>query len=168
MAENGFPSMTALLGMLALAGFQNRDKIAEMLRGATAGGPAPSAAPAPQSAGGGPAGGLAGGITGGLGSIFGPQSGLGNATAGGFLGGALGSIVDSFRQNGQGAAADSWVSTGANQSVSTGQVQQALGPDVLAALARQTGLSPADILSRLSQRLPDAVDRYTPDGRMPR
>ena len=160
MAENGFPSMTALLGMLALAGFQNRDKIAEMLRGATAGGPAPSAAPAPQSAG--------GGLAGGLGSIFGPQSGLGNATAGGFLGGALGSIVDSFRQNGQGAAADSWVNTGPNQSVSTGQVQQALGPDVLAALARQTGLSPADILSRLSQRLPDAVDRYTPDGRMPR
>ena len=35
MAENGFPSMTALLGMLALAGYQNRDKIAEMLRGAT-------------------------------------------------------------------------------------------------------------------------------------
>ena len=165
MAENGFPSMTALLGMLALAGFQNRDKIAEMLRGATGGAAAPGAAPAPQSAGGGLAG---GGLAGGLGSIFGPQSGLGNATAGGFLGGALGSIVDSFRQNGQGAAADSWVSTGANQSVSTGQVQQALGPDVLAALARQTGLSPADILSRLSQRLPDAVDRYTPDGRMPR
>src|SRR3954452_14573873 len=29
------PSMTALLGMLAVAGFQNRDKIAEMLRGTT-------------------------------------------------------------------------------------------------------------------------------------
>jgi len=30
--------MTALLGMLALAGYQNRDKIAEMLKGAGAGG----------------------------------------------------------------------------------------------------------------------------------
>ena len=37
--SRGFPSMTALLGLLAIAGYQNRDKIAEMLRGATAGGP---------------------------------------------------------------------------------------------------------------------------------
>ena len=27
------PSMTALLGLLAIAGYQNRDKIAEMLKG---------------------------------------------------------------------------------------------------------------------------------------
>ncbi len=32
--SRGFPSMTALLGLLAVAGYQNRDKIAEMLNGA--------------------------------------------------------------------------------------------------------------------------------------
>ena len=32
--SRGYPSMTALLGLLAIAGYQNRDKIAEMLRGA--------------------------------------------------------------------------------------------------------------------------------------
>ena len=32
MARSGFPSMTALLGILAVAGYQNRDKIAEMPR----------------------------------------------------------------------------------------------------------------------------------------
>jgi hypothetical protein len=32
--SSGMASMTALLGMLALAGYQNRDKISEMLRGA--------------------------------------------------------------------------------------------------------------------------------------
>ena len=31
--SRGFPSMTALVGLLAIAGYQNRDKIAEMLRG---------------------------------------------------------------------------------------------------------------------------------------
>ena len=31
--SRGFPSMTALLGLLAVAGYQNRDKIAEWLRG---------------------------------------------------------------------------------------------------------------------------------------
>ena len=31
--SRGLPSMTALLGLLAIAGYQNRDKIAEMLGG---------------------------------------------------------------------------------------------------------------------------------------
>ena len=31
--SRGFPSMTALLGLLAIAGYQNRDRIAEMLGG---------------------------------------------------------------------------------------------------------------------------------------
>jgi hypothetical protein len=33
----GMPSMTALLGMLAIAGYQNRDKLADMFRNATSG-----------------------------------------------------------------------------------------------------------------------------------
>ena len=31
--SRGMPSMTALLGLLALAGYQNRDKLAELLKG---------------------------------------------------------------------------------------------------------------------------------------
>ena len=31
--SKGYPSMTALLGLLAVAGFQNRDKISEWLGG---------------------------------------------------------------------------------------------------------------------------------------
>ena len=150
--SDAFPSMKALLAMLAIAGYQNRDKIAEMLRGSGAG--APGGAPSSP-------------LPGGLGNVFGQQAGLGAGGAGGFLGGALGPLVAAFKQNGQGAAADSWVGSGANQSVSTGQVKQAIGADTLAALARQTGLSETDILSRLSQRLPDAVDQYTPNGRLP-
>src|SRR6478752_650885 len=37
--SRGFPSMTALLGLLAVAGFQNRDKLAEMLGGQGSGHP---------------------------------------------------------------------------------------------------------------------------------
>jgi uncharacterized protein YidB (DUF937 family) len=37
--SRGFPSMTALLGLLAIAGYQNRDKIAEMLGGLNKSGP---------------------------------------------------------------------------------------------------------------------------------
>jgi hypothetical protein len=32
--SRGFPSMTALLGVLAVLGYQNRDKLSEMLNGA--------------------------------------------------------------------------------------------------------------------------------------
>lgn len=38
--SRGMPSMTALLGLLAIAGYQNRDKLAEIFKGAT--GPFPS------------------------------------------------------------------------------------------------------------------------------
>jgi uncharacterized protein YidB (DUF937 family) len=34
-------------------------------------------------------------------------------------------------------------------------------------LARQTGLSRDELLARLSRVLPDAVDKYTPQGRLP-
>jgi len=34
--DSKMPSMTALLGLLAIAGYQNRDKLAEMLKGAGA------------------------------------------------------------------------------------------------------------------------------------
>lgn len=143
----GLPSMTALLGMLALAGYQNRDKIADMLKGATAGG-------APQQSG-----------KGGLGSLLGSLGG--NMSAGGLLGGGLAGLLDAFRQNGHADTADSWVSTGPNKPVQPNDVREALGPDVLIDLTQRTGLSEEDILARLSKTLPDSVDKYTPDGKLP-
>jgi uncharacterized protein YidB (DUF937 family) len=83
------------------------------------------------------------------------------------LGGGLSDLVDRFKQNGQGEIADSWVSRGANQQVTPQQLERAIGPDVLATLSQQTGLSREELLSRLSRNLPDAVDKYTPDGRIP-
>jgi len=146
----GLPSMTALLGMLALAGYQNRDKIAEMLKGVTAGG-------APQQSGPAAQGGL-GGLLAGLG---------GNMSTGGLLGGGLGSLLEAFRQNGHAETADSWVAQGPNKPIQPTEIRQAIGPDVLGELAQRTGLSEDEILSRLSKTLPDAVDRYTPDGKLP-
>lgn len=142
----GLPSMTALLGMLAVAGYQNRDKIAEMFKGADAGGAQP-----------GSAGGL-GGLLAGLG---------GNMTSNTLLGGGLSTLLDAFRQNGQAETADSWVSTGANKPVQPAQIKKAIGPEVLGDLGQKTGLSEDEILLRLSRNLPDAVDKYTSDGRLP-
>ena len=147
--SRGFPSMTALLGLLAIAGYQNREKIAEWLGGLKQS--------APGTAGQGGAGGLLEHLKGSLGST----------SAGGVLSGGLGELMDRFKQSGQGETADSWVKTGPNKPVTPSQLEQAIGPEVLDTLSKQTGLSRSELLARLSRELPDAVDKYTPQGRLP-
>ena len=151
--SRGTPSMVALLGLLAVAGYQNRSKIAEMLGGLK------------QEPGGGPGqstqqSGL-GGMLGNLGGL------LGGASVGSVLSGGLGGLVDRFKQNGQGQAADSWVGRGPNQQLAPDQLEQAIGADVLNTLSQQTGLSRQELLSRLTRELPTAVDKLTPEGRLP-
>ena len=147
--SRGFPSMTALLGLLAVAGYQHRDKIAEMLSGIGQG----TRTGAGQS-----------GIGGFLGQL---SESLGGASAGGLLSGGLGELVDRFKQAGHGETAESWVGTGPNKPVTPPQLEQAIGPEVLETLSKQTGLSREEVLARLSRELPDAVDKYTPQGRLP-
>ncbi len=146
------PSMTALLGLLAIAGYQNRDKLAEMLKGAGGNRPNP---------GGGASDSPLGGLLGNLGGM------MGGAGVGGLLNGGIGELLEKFKQNGQGETAESWVNDGPNREVAPPQLKQAIGADVLAALEQQTGLSQEELLARLSRELPSAVDKYTPGGRLP-
>ena len=76
-------------------------------------------------------------------------------------------LVDRFHQNGRGEVARSWVSKGPNQEIAPQKLEQAIGPDVLTDLTQRTGLTREELLSRLAQRLPSAVDCYTPDGSLP-
>lgn len=159
--SRGYPSMTALLGLLAVAGYQNRDKIAEFLGGASNKSTAPGTPGAVTD-------GQSGLNQSGLGGILGQLgSALGGAGAGGLLGGGLNELVERFTQNGHGETASSWVNQGPNQEIAPQNLEKAIGPDILATLAQQTGLSREELLSRLSRELPQAVDRYTPDGRVP-
>lgn len=57
--------------------------------------------------------------------------------------------------------------TGPNRNVAPRDLEQAIGPDVLEELEQQTGLSRDELLTRLSRELPNAVDQYTPNGRVP-
>jgi uncharacterized protein YidB (DUF937 family) len=148
----GFPSMTALLGLLAVAGYQNRDKLAEMIGDRTGAQRGP-----------GQAGGL--GQPGGLGQLLAGFTGGGGLS--GLLNGGLNELSDRFRQNGRADVVDSWVSTGPNREVEPRDLEQAIGADVLDDLERQTGMRRDEILARLSRELPSAVDSYTPDGRLP-
>ena len=151
--SRGMPSMVALLGLLAVAGYQNRDKIAEMLDGRNQ---ESGSAPGPLNPQGAQAGGL--GSLGGL---------LGGASAGSVLSGGLRDLVERFKQSGHSEAADSWVKTGPNLPIGSDHLEQAIGPDVLGTLTERTGLSREELLARLTRELPGAVDKFTPEGRLP-
>ncbi len=144
--RSGFPSMTALLGLLAIAGYQNRDKIAEMLKNLSG--------KASEAAGSAPA------LPGNLGNV------LAGTSVGGLLTNGLNEIMDKFSQAGHKDTVDSWVGTGPNKDVAPTDLKNALGSDVLAALSRATGMSEQDLLAKLSRELPQAVDKYTPQGRI--
>jgi uncharacterized protein YidB (DUF937 family) len=150
--SRGYPSMTALLALLAMAGYQNRDKIAEWVKNAQQKGDSPAQGPS-ATAGGGLPGNLGGALAG--------------RSIGDLLSNGLRDLVDSFKQAGHGETADSWVGHGPNKQIAAPDLEKALGPDVLATLSQQTGLSRDEILSRLTKNLPDAVDKYTPQGRIP-
>jgi len=151
--SRGMPSMTALLGMLAIAGFQNRDKLIEMFNSV-----AESSSSKLDS---GDQSKAQGGLPGSLTSM------LGGAGVGGILGSGLNELLEQFTKNGQGEAAESWIGSGPNKEVSPPQLRQAIGQDVLTALEQQTGLSQEELLARLSRELPTAIDKYTPEGRLP-
>ena len=151
--SRGMPSMVALLGLLAVAGYQNRAKIAEWLGGLKQ---QPGGAPGANDVQANP-----GGVLGNLGGL------LGGASVGSVLSGGLRDLVERFRQNGQGHVADSWVNTGPNQPLRPDEIERAIGPDVLDTLSRHTGLSREELLSRLTRDLPSAVDKFTPEGRLP-
>lgn len=160
--------LKALLGVLAVAGYQNRDKIADLLRGVQkpqTDGAAPSSEDTSRRSGG-----LdeildkltGGKAAGGLGGI------LGGLASGGILSGGLSDLLKTFQQNGYGQKAESWVRPGSNEDIDGDQLAEAIGPEVLDELATKTGLSREEILSRLSKDLPRAVDDLTPDGEVPR
>jgi uncharacterized protein YidB (DUF937 family) len=100
---------------------------------------------------------------------------------GGVVGGEMATMVNSFIQQhggvqgivaqlekqGLGATVQSWVGTGANQPISPDQVHQAFGGGSLAQLAAKLGMNPQELAQKLSQVLPTAIDKLTPEGRVP-
>jgi uncharacterized protein YidB (DUF937 family) len=92
---------------------------------------------------------------------------LAGGTAGSVLSGGLSDLLKQLQDSGHGEAANSWVSGGPNRALSPSDLGNALGADQINQLAAQSGLSRDNLLSGLSQYLPQAIDHLTPDGRLP-
>ena len=157
-SSSGMSPMT--MAILALLAFKAVKHI-------TGGQPGSSPAPAPAPSGGTatnagvPGGGLGSLIPGGLGGL------LAGGAAGSVISGGLGDLLKQFQQSGHGETANSWVSPGPNKQIAPGDLANALGADQINGLMSQTGLSREDLLSGLSQQLPDVINHLTPDGRLP-
>ena len=82
-------------------------------------------------------------------------------------GSGLREVLDRFRNAGAGEQVDSWVGRGENQPPQRDQVEQAIDPETLDQLSRQTGLSKEELIDRITKDLPRAVDELTPAGQLP-
>jgi uncharacterized protein YidB (DUF937 family) len=183
------PMMMALLALLAYKGLSGGGRSQTAPTGSTnagtgggglgdilgsifgGGGAGASRAPS----GGGGLGDILGGMLGGGGRPAAPGGGLGDilggllggGNAGNVLNGGLGNILKEFERSGQAKAAQSWVGTGPNQSVSPGDLESALGADTLDQIAQRSGLDRSELAAGFSEHLPELVDQLTPNGRLP-
>ena len=82
--------------------------------------------------------------------------------------GGISGLLQQFHDQGLGSIASSWVGTGPNQAISPGDLHRALGPDLLQQLAAKTGMSVQELSEKLAQALPQAVDKMTPGGTIPK
>ena len=140
------PITMALLGLLAYKTFKGKNLSDVFGGGSNAGSQT---------------GGLGGLLQGGLGGL------LGGSAAGGILSGGLGDLLKQFQNNGLGDKVDSWISTGENNPIQPTDLERALGEERISWLMQQTGMSREALLAGLSQELPQAVDKLTPQGRIP-
>jgi len=125
------------VAMLGILAYQNRDKIGDLIRGA--GNTDPNN----------------------------PQGGILDQLSKSVSGTTFGDILDRFRNAGAGSKVDSWVSSGPNQPIDQKDVETALDGDTLTALSEQTSLSRDELIARIMQDLPEAVNKLTPKGELP-
>ena len=126
------------IAMLGVLAYQNRDKLGELIRGAGRG-------TDPNN----------------------PQGGLLDQVSKGVSGTALGDILERFRNAGSGSKVNSWVRQGPNEPIEPQEVESAIDEETLSSLSQQTGLSREELIARITQALPEAVDKMTPDGELP-
>jgi uncharacterized protein YidB (DUF937 family) len=80
---------------------------------------------------------------------------------------ALGGLLKKFHDRGMSKQATSWVAKGPNDTISPQQVEDALGADMVAKLAEDSGMNADEVKAQLSKTLPGVVDHLTPNGEMP-
>jgi uncharacterized protein YidB (DUF937 family) len=92
---------------------------------------------------------------------------LGEVMGTGSQGGALSAIVNKLQQGGFGDQVKSWIGTGQNLPITADQLKQVLGSDVVRQLAAKYNIPIDQVAEVLAHQLPLAVDKASPDGKLP-
>jgi len=116
---------------------------------------------------------LTGGLKGAIGQVLGQASGQGDANAlpallSQVLGktdlGSAGGLLTKLQENGLGSQVMSWLGSGTNVPITADQLRSALGNEQLQQIASAFGLPVDKILPALSEHLPAAIDKMSPNG----
>lgn len=148
------PVTMAVIGLLAYKALKNFTS----QPGSVPAGSAGKTAPTPSTGSG---GGLGDILKGSLGGI------LAGGAAGSVLSGGLNDLLKQFQQGGQGGTANTWVGSGPNKAISSGDLEKVLDSDQISTLIAHSGMSRDQVLAALSQHLPAVVNEMTPDNRLP-
>jgi len=81
--------------------------------------------------------------------------------------GGLQGMTEKLSNSGLGKQVQSWVGTGENEPVSGQQMQQAVDPGQLHAMAQNAGMSDEETCDQLAKAVPVMVNQATPQGQIP-
>jgi uncharacterized protein YidB (DUF937 family) len=81
--------------------------------------------------------------------------------------GGLTAIVNKLQQGGFGDIVKSWIGPGHNLPITADQLKQVLGSDVVRQLAAKYNIPIDQVAEVLAHQLPLAVDKASPDGKLP-
>ena len=146
--SNRMPSLLALLGIAAAAGYQNRDKLGQFLDSLQKPVDGPEE---PMNLSDFAQDGLRGTPDTSLEQTF--RTGISE-------------LIERFKGIGETDIPQSWVAPGQNRAISPDRLRDMLGGDMIAELSAKTGLTEVNLLSQLAQVLPTTVDHLTPDGQL--
>lgn len=76
-------------------------------------------------------------------------------------------VLDKLHLGGLGDKVQSWVGMGKNLPISGEQISSVLGNDTVKSIAAKVGIPTDKVASALAHLLPQAVDKATPDGKLP-
>ncbi|WP_024515620.1 YidB family protein [Bradyrhizobium sp. Tv2a-2] len=81
--------------------------------------------------------------------------------------GGLSAVVAKLQQSGLGDQVKSWIGNGQNLPITADQVSQVLGNDTVRQIAARYHIPIDQVAEVLAHQLPLAVDKASPDGKLP-
>lgn len=81
--------------------------------------------------------------------------------------GGMDGLIKKFKDKGLGDVAQSWISNTPNKSITSDQITNVLGQELLQKVASKVGMTPDSLSQQLSTYLPLLVDKLSPGGQVP-